>query len=226
MINLKMPYLKSSDLDAAANELLRRFSKWKGSVPAPPIDVDEIVEGYLRLELEIADLEKRLGIADVLGATWFDEQRICIDQSLEGLEGRFSFTLAHEVGHWVLHRPMYEANKVTRPLFARDPDEARAAEPAIVCRSSQHQAPTEWQANQFAARLLMPGSYMRRAYRVLCGERAQRWAGLRRGQLVDERLRGLAASMIAQGHFDNVSNEAMCRRLVDLRLVVDRAEAA
>ena len=153
MINLKIPYLKISELDAAANELLRGYSKWKGSVAAPPIDVDEIVEGYLGLVLEIADLEKRLGIPDVLGASWFDERRICVDQSLEGLEGRFSFTLAHEVGHWVLHRPLHEANKVPGV-----PAEARAAEPAIVSKSSQRQAPAEWQANQFAARLLMPAT--------------------------------------------------------------------
>lgn len=227
MLNLKVPFLKDSELDAASAELLRKYSKWKGAVPKPPINIDDIVEGYLGLDFALVDLEKQLGIRDVLGATWFDEKRVCVDQSLEGKEGRFAFTLAHEVGHWVLHRPLYEAEKVTRPLFARDP--SKPPEPAIVCRSSQRQAPAEWQANQFAARVLMPASDVRATFRALCGDDVQAWDGLRKNltsEIVDDRLRGLAASMIMQGNFDNVSNEAMRRRLVDLKLVLDKAEMA
>lgn len=227
MLQLKVPFLKPTDLDSAAMELLRKYSKWKGAVPKPPINVDDIVEGHLGLDFAIVDLEKQLGVPDVLGATWFDEKRVCVDQSLEGKEGRFAFTLAHEVGHWILHRPIWEADKVTRPLFAVDPK--KPVEPAIICRSSQRQAPPEWQANQFAARLLMPASDVRGTFRSLCGDDAQAWDGLRKKFEADEpddRLRGLATSMIAQGHFDNVSNEAMRRRLVDLKLVLDKAEVA
>lgn len=227
MLQLKVPFLKPTDLDSAATELLRKYSKWKGTVPKPPIDIDDIVEGHLGLDFAIVDLEKTLGFRDVLGATWFDEKRVCVDQSLEGNEGRFAFTLAHEAGHWVLHRPLYEAEKMTRPLFAGDPN--KPAEPAIVCRSSQRQAPAEWQANQFAARVLMPPSDVRATFRALCGDEVPAWDGLRKkieADEIDDRLRGLAASMITQGKFDNVSNEAMRRRLVDLKLVLDKAEVA
>ncbi len=228
MLQLKVPRLKPAELDGAATELLRRYSKWKCAIPRPPIDIDEIVDGYLDLDFAVVDLVKVLGMPDVLGATWFDEKRVRVDSSLEGKEGRFAFTLAHEAGHWVLHRPLYEADKVTRPLFAAEPG-GRPAEPAIVCRSSQRQAPAEWQANQFAARVLMPAPDVVAVMRVLCGSEVPMWEGLRKkfeADEADDRLRGLAASMITQGNFSNVSNEAMRRRLMDLKLVRDKSEVS
>ena len=112
MLRLKVPFLKPDEIESAVVDLRRKFSKWTGAPLRPPIPIDDIVEKYLRLSFAIIDLRAKLGIRDVLGATWFDEQRVCVDQSLEGQEGRYSFTLAHEVGHWVLHRPLYEMEKV------------------------------------------------------------------------------------------------------------------
>lgn len=103
---IKVPFLTHAELDHTAAELLRNYAAWKGAPVRPPIDVDEIVEGYLKLDLEVLDLREILGMPDVLGATWFDDRRICVDESLEGKDGRFAFTVAHEVGHWVLHFPM------------------------------------------------------------------------------------------------------------------------
>ena len=94
MMKIKVPFLTSSDLDHAVNDLLRRYGEWRKEPAKPPIDVDEIVEGYLSLLLEVDDLRQRLGFSDVLGATWFDENRICIDQSLEDKEGRFALPTA------------------------------------------------------------------------------------------------------------------------------------
>jgi len=222
MLQLKVPFLKASELDHAATELLRRYSVWKGTPARPPIDVDEIVEGLLELEFEVVDLRAVLGMPDVLGATWLEDGRICVDVSLEGQEGRFAFTVAHEVGHWVLHRPIIEMDKVTLPLFAAKVDEQ--PKPAIVCRSGAYKQPAEWQADQFAARLLMPTSDVRITMRGMHGDDQVGLAGLDTGrgakQLVPE-LRMLADEVIVAGKFTNVSNEAMCYRLLDLGLVVD-----
>ena len=117
MLQIKVPFLKPRDLDHAAAELLRLYGVWKRAAVEPPINLDEIVEGYLGLTLEVVDLRSRLGLGDVLGATWFDEGYVRIDQSLEGKEGRFAFTVAHEIGHWQLHRPLYEMDKLASPLF-------------------------------------------------------------------------------------------------------------
>lgn len=221
MLQMKVPFLTMDALDEAVTGLLRDYAGWKGSVPTPPINVDEIVEGFLGLDFALADLRALLGIPDVLGATWFEEKKVRVDQSLEGKEGRLSFTLGHEVGHWVLHRPVWEGKKANRSLFEGD------AGPAIVCRSSQRKVPAEWQADQFAVRLLMPESDVRAVARRVQGEMAAAWPGLRKrldANEVDERLRELAEGVILEGNFTNVSNEAMRHRIVELGLAKDQRE--
>ena len=220
---VKVPYLKTVDIENSALELLALYGDWRGGPVEPPIDVDEIAEGYLELSLEIEDLRTRLGIADVLGATWFDDRLIRIDRHLEGKEGRFAFTLAHEIGHWRLHRPLLQLQKLALSLFPSR--EGVAATPAFVCRTSERRAPAEWQADRFAACLLMPSHTMRETGRRLLGEQPiAAVEGLDQsrsaGQL-PQQLRRLADDFIAYENFTNVSNEAMCYRLLDLGMVED-----
>ena len=75
--------------------------------------VDEIVELYLGLCLEFKDMEQLFGVPDVHGALWVNERRIGIDQQLDPDKfpaklGRYHFTLAHEAGHWRLHRQLFQ----------------------------------------------------------------------------------------------------------------------
>jgi hypothetical protein len=77
-----------------------------------------------------------LGIPDVLGALWVNQQHIYIDQTLDpderpGALGRFRFTLAHEIGHWSLHRSLFRLKDLQDDLFQKFP------EPSIICRTSQ-----------------------------------------------------------------------------------------
>jgi hypothetical protein len=226
MLRIKVPFLQPAELDHAANELLHRYGEWRQEPAVPPIDVDEIVEGYLGLVLEVVDLKGQLGMHDVLGATWFSEHRVCIDRTLEAKQGRFAFTVAHEIGHWELHRPLFELEKLVLPLF---PSRAGAAAgPAIVCRSKDRKAPAEWQADQFAARLLMPARAVRSTARHLFGDDMPVIEGLgasRKTGMLTPYLRSLADDMITAGNFSNVSNEAMCYRLVELKLVLDAEES-
>ncbi len=224
MLQIKVSYLTSAQLDQVVAELLRNYGKWRGAPVRPPINVDEIAEGYLGLTLELTDLRQLLGIDDVLGATWFDERQLRVDESLEGKEGRFAFTVAHEIAHWQLHRPLYEMEKVTLALFPSQPGAKPAA--AIVCRAKNRKSPAEWQADQFAARLLMPASHVRDAVQSVSGNIPAAWAGLdasRKAGILDSRLRSFAGDVIGAGDFSNVSNEAMCYRLLDLKLVSDQA---
>lgn len=220
---LTVPFLRNSEIERAAEALLCRYAKWKGAAVRPPIDIDNIIEGYLRLELAFIDLPDLLGIPDVLGATFIEERRIFVDESLDllGKEGRLTFTLAHEVGHWDLHRPMIEAQKATAPLFAKGDI---AEQPTIVCRTSQKKARAELQADRFAAALLMPAADVRAAVSALYGDKLPSWDGLderRKQREFDMQLHALAGEVIERGRFSNVSNEAMRNRLFDLKLVVD-----
>src|SRR5690606_23769397 len=126
-----------------------------------------------------------------------------IDSSLEGNEGRFCFTLAHETGHWVLHRPLIEMEKVTVPLFSREP--SAKATPAIICRDGQRD-PAEIQADKFAALLLMPASDVRAAARLVQGEPLavdDLVARKKAGELIPE-LRALASEVIEPGRANGV----------------------
>ena len=227
MLPLKVPFLQKSQIEQTTAELLRKYSEWKRQPARPPIDVDEIVEGYLNLSLELDDLKSILNMDDVLGASWFDKKLVCIDSSLEGNDGRFAFTVAHEIAHWYLHYPMWEMEKVTLPLFPRKPGEN--AQPGIVCRSGNRKADAEFQADFFAARLLMPAVDVRAAAKKAFDGGVPALDGLnesRQRNLLMHALRSCADKVKETGSFSNVSNEAMCYRLLDLKLVEDAKEAA
>jgi len=222
-MTFKVPFLSDAQIESAVQELLRQYAKAKGEPPRPPIPVDAIAESVLGLTLEMGDLRKKLGEPDVLGATWLDDALVVIDSSLEGNEGRYCFTLGHEVGHWQLHRPLREMDNVTFPLFSREPGAKATA--AIVCRDGQRDS-AEIQADKFAALLLMPASDVRAAVKLVTGEPlaidnfvARKKAGERIAE-----LRDFAAEVIAKGSFTNVSNQAMQIRLEALKLVVDGAQ--
>jgi len=73
----------------------------------------------------------------------------------------------------------------------------------------------------------MPPSDVRTVMRALHGNEPQVLGDLeahRQGGTIDPALRTLADGVIADGKFTNVSNEAMCYRLLDLKLVVDKAQ--
>ena len=119
--------------------------------------------------------DRGLGLdADILGAIFFDERRIVIDESLDpeenpSKEGRYRFTLAHEGGgHWRLHRH----------LFAKDPAQVslfnEPAPPSVVCRSSQAKEPVEWQADFYASCLLMPRKLVMAAWDEMFPDRKPR----------------------------------------------------
>jgi len=72
------------------------------------------------------DLKSRLNINDVLGATFVEKRLICVDASLVAnkFKGRMFFTLAHEAGHWMLHRRYIqrsEANQAAHFAAFRTP---------------------------------------------------------------------------------------------------------
>jgi hypothetical protein len=160
----KVPYLDEQQIERDAAALLAEYQQARGVVITRQVPIEDIVEKHLKLGIEFDDMHRllnhpRSGLgrdSDILGAMFFDERRIVIDESLDpdenpSMEGRYRFTLAHEGGgHWRLHRH----------LFARDPAQVslfnEPAPPSVVCRSSQAKEPIEWQADFYASCLLMP----------------------------------------------------------------------
>lgn len=216
---MKVPYLTDAEIESAATELLAIFATKLGWQLKPPVPVDDIVEKFLGVTLEIMDLRVKLGMANVIGAAYFDENVIRLSEGLLEQEGRLSFTMGHEIGHWQLHRPLYEMEKVTVGWIG-----PKIAMPDFVCRSSR-KSPAEIQADKFAARLLMPERFVRNAFHAIHGEGPFLLAGLcdRRSEVsVVAPWRALAKAVLVQGGFSNVSVEAMRYRLDGLSLVRDK----
>jgi len=150
-----VPRLAKPRIETVAQRLLHEYEQHRGAV-APPIPIDEIVELHLGLTIEFMDMRQLFGAGDVHGALWVRRKRIGVDRSLDPAEspsktGRYRFTLAHEAGHWRLHR---------RRFLGRAPDVSAArgfSGPAsYLSRSGEARMSIEWQANYFAACLLMP----------------------------------------------------------------------
>lgn len=214
-------FMPKPHIERAAIALIHTYARQYGLADDAPVPVDAILECSLGLTLEIGDLAERLGLTDVLGATWIESQTVMIDQSLEptdnpSKEGRFNFTLAHEIGHWELHR-LQICDPPDQPMLFDF-----QSEPSIVCRSTQSREPMEWQADCFAGYLLMPEDRVFRVWEQVYGSAGQYVAFEEIEQLKarwgDERPTVEVAREMAKRF--NVSGQAMQIRLEDLKLIL------
>ena len=107
---MKVPWLTKKSIAAAATGVIADYEAKIKRCIQPPIPVENIIERGLSLKLGFIDLRKKLKMDDVLGATYVKEGMICVDRSLaeNQNEGRLCFTVAHETGHWVLHRALVD----------------------------------------------------------------------------------------------------------------------
>jgi hypothetical protein len=160
-MTLEVRYLSKDEIEKEAELLLAEYAETIDSPIKFPVPVDEVTTYHLALRLGFADLHEMLRIPmlrdqpDILGAIWVDTETIVIDRSLDpkanpSMFGRYRFSVAHEIGHWRLHRSYVATEANQRSLFEV------AGKPAVICRSSRETEPIEWQANFYASCLLMP----------------------------------------------------------------------
>ena len=165
-MTLQVPYLADEAIERDAEALLAQFAHAKGMVIRPPIPIEDIIEKDQKLHIEFDDLHRRFGVArggsgaevDIFGAIFLETGKIVIDESLDpeerpSIEGRYRFTLAHEGGHWRLHRRLVQANSGQG-----------SRQPTVVCRSSRAKERVELQANLYASCLVMPRKLVRQAW--------------------------------------------------------------
>jgi Zn-dependent peptidase ImmA (M78 family) len=86
----------------------------------------------------------------ILGIYHRNPRAILIDRVLDG-DSRFSFTLAHEIGHFVFHREFFIQNKDYNDM----PDTIRDLVTGRRKLITEKQW-IEWQANTFASAFLLP----------------------------------------------------------------------
>lgn len=144
------------------------------------VPIEEIVEFHFDLQIcwETIDHLDQDGM--VMAAILPSERRIVLNETHRGLFdskiGTYHFTLAHELGHWVLHTSgapyrlrLHNSGQDDRtgrciPADAlREEASCPGSGHPFYCRSTSRKPPEEVQADLFAECLLMPRPMMERA---------------------------------------------------------------
>ena len=115
----------------AADELTKDFS-------APPIPVLQIAEST-GVDVVFADFGQHTGT--VAGFCDFGAAKLFVNR--KDSPERQTFTIAHELGHWVLHREEFLRDPASYPVLAR-------------LSTPNNNNAFEKEANKFAAHLLVP----------------------------------------------------------------------
>jgi len=216
---MECKFLPESRIEGEAERLLAAYGERFGAITKPPVPVDEIVDSHLDLRLEVDDLRGRFKTPDVLGAIWVEERRVAVDTSLDPshhphLEGRYRFTLAHETGHWMLHRAQLIASRQPRLFTGQAP-------PSVACRDS-HKPRIELQADYFAGCLLMPVDLVRSLWVEQTGSDKPYVAADDLRAVRGKTARDLPTIDVARRMANDfkVSGQAMQIRLLKLELIV------
>ena len=212
---IKYPVLKNSIIEKETKKLLNDFIDEKNEKLSAPIPVFDIIE-YLGYDVDF----RKDGVykdKDVLGGTLIDKKIVEINENLSEHDGRMHFTAAHEVGHIILHVPLYKQNN------NKDISDNRIISRKDAGFEGNKKEPEEWQADKFAAFLLMPSALIKKAF----FKNFKRPINVRKKSIRDFFLRKpafikgyqISEKIIRTGRFNNVSKMAMLNRLIGMGLV-------
>ena len=144
-------FVKKKTVDQIVKGLLE-----KHNMTAPPIDISKICEdeGFTVTVGDLTKLEEETGRGEISGVLFVREEDGDIKKDIlinnSEVPRRQRFTMAHELGHFFLHR--------------------RDGEAIISTRNGRE--PEEYEADTFAAELLMPRSMVVSRYKALLLPRA------------------------------------------------------
>jgi Zn-dependent peptidase ImmA (M78 family) len=140
------PFLPYDDIRATADAFLQEH--W--SSQALPVDIEKIVDARLKIDIISVDgLRQQIGVDGFLSR---DGEAVYVDGQIADSgsnRNRYRFTLAHEVGHLVLQRELYQAANF------RTPAEWLKLQAALPERDYSRY---EYQAYCFAGLVLVPAA--------------------------------------------------------------------
>lgn len=144
-----MSYITTNHIESVVEKLLV-----EADIDNPPIKVDGIAEFICGLEFGWSNLDKYAKNGEVLAAIVIQDEKIYMNESkeyeLKNNPGRRNFTIAHELGHWFLHKDLAQEN-----LFGMKGN-------VLICRGINNKIDNkERQANIFASHLLMPEKFLK-----------------------------------------------------------------
>jgi hypothetical protein len=153
---IKYPdYLSKNYIEQEVEKVFERMYSSPQFTPAFPLDPNRVAE-FLGLDIVWDTLETD-SQGQIFARILPVDRLIEINDSIPALResaGLESSTIAHEIGHWVLHVNHDELSGVSTQLslgFQKEED----GKP-FLCRSMTRLEGVEWQAQYFASCLLMP----------------------------------------------------------------------
>ena len=125
MMPKKVPYLKEEHIERDAAVLLAEFERARGVRVVRAVPIEDIIEKHLKLGFEFDDMHRLFAVSavrfrfrtghprcDVLSMSAASSSTSAsILSRTRSMEGRYRFTLAHEVGHWRLHRHLFSRTR-------------------------------------------------------------------------------------------------------------------
>ncbi|HLX69759.1 MAG TPA: hypothetical protein VKV04_09055 [Verrucomicrobiae bacterium] len=152
-----IPFLSRREIESVAVGLLWEHCPWVLAAPSvtPVLDILDQLKLQTGLSAKFAELGHR-DADKIVGRIRFRHRLLYLDSSLaKEREAGFRFILAHEIGHWVLHRSSFEGWK--SPDF--DTRESAVENPVDGLFPFRRRTPgesLEFQARTFASALMMP----------------------------------------------------------------------
>lgn len=160
-----VPALSRPQIDLKAEELLAWFDPKRLQEPS----LTPLAEIAQRMNREFGVrfvFNEPLGTTaqgrKILGSCHFPSRTIQVDPALLANTARFNFTLAHEIGHLILHRKLkLNFGELDTPVGHIQDNRSHIHLGRRQARTAREWL--EWQADYFASGLLMPRSTVRQA---------------------------------------------------------------
>mgnify|MGYP003599707946 CR=1 FL=1 len=143
--------LSSKQIDAISSNLIKEFNSeiLDYGLSIPLFDLLEYLKNKHNLKFKYSKIEDD-SKEDVLGYFDCEKNEIIVDISIRNTP-REPFILAHEIGHFILHKDL----KINKSIYNNFKDTSFSFfEQSYVLRNPKNWI--EWQANSFASSLLMP----------------------------------------------------------------------
>ena len=150
-MDFKAPFISKDDLVRKAAEFLRQHHPSREL----PVPIEKIVE--FGFGMDIVPIPGLQSGFDVVAYITRDRKEIRVDQYVfESRERRYRFSLAHEMGHFILHPGLFDYLRF---------DDVTAWKKALTDSIPEKEYRfLEWQANCFAGLVLVPQADLARVF--------------------------------------------------------------
>lgn len=142
-----------------------------------PVEIEELLE--FKLKKNICPIPGLLDTYEIDGWTSNDLSTIYVDEFIyKSRETRYRFTLAHELGHVVLHKDIYKTHRISTIEEWRD-----------FCKEVDETsyAWLESQAYNFAGLILVPSSHLKEQFQMILNKfRSKFETAIRKGLTKDK----------------------------------------